>query len=289
MSPSTPLVWLITGTSSGIGRELTLAALRRGDKVIATTRQRSLPQLDDLHKAGADVLELDVTASLSDLEKCAEKAIAIHGRLDVLVNNAGAFLACGATEEITPESTYDQFNVNVFGALNVARAFLPYMRKQKSGIVLWIGSLCGWQGAVALSMYCAVKHAMRGISETMDMEISPLGLRSINIEPGYFRSKLIDPNNRQLYENRIEDYKPMISAMDEIFKSLDGNQPGDTKKLVEIIVDIAKGEGVAAGKQIPRSLQIGTDCYSVLKQDLTERLQILEAWKDVSTSTDLAN
>ncbi|KAF9032266.1 NAD-P-binding protein [Hymenopellis radicata] len=276
---ATPLVWLITGTSSGIGRELAFAALRRGDKVIATGRQRSIGQLEDLRAAGADVVELDVIASLQDLAKTAEKAVAIHGRVNVLVNNAGAFLACGATEEISPEATYDQFNVNIFGALNVARAFLPYMRKQRSGMIVWIGSLCGWQSAIALSMYVAVKHAMRGIAETMDMEISPFGLRSINIEAGYFRSKLIDPNNRRPYENTIEDYKTTMEAMDEIFKSLDGNQPGDTVKLVEIIVDVVKGEGVAEGKTIPRSLQIGTDCYN--------GLEILEAWKDVSTSTDL--
>ncbi|KAF8918439.1 NAD-P-binding protein [Mucidula mucida] len=270
-------------TSSGIGRELAFAALRRGDKVIATGRQRSIRQLEDLRAAGADVLELDVTASLQDLTKTAEKAVAIHGRLDVLVNNAGAFLAVTGR----PEATYDQFNVGIFGALNVARAFLPYMRKQRSGKIVWIGSLCGWQSAIALSMYVAVKHAMRGIAETMDMEISPFGLRSINIEPGYFRSKFIDANNRRPYDNAIEDYKATMEAMNEIFKSLDGNQPGDTVKLVEIIVDVVKGEGVAKGKTIPRSLQIGTDCYNGVKQDLTERLEILEAWKDISTSTDL--
>ncbi len=146
---------------------------------------------------------------------------------------------------------------------------------------------------------------MSGIAETMDMEISPFGLRSINIEPGYFRSKFIDANNRRPYDNAIEDYKATMEAMNEIFKctlqspatsghvlillfsALDGNQPGDTVKLVEIIVDVVKGEGVAKGKTIPRSLQIGTDCYNGVKQDLTERLEILEAWKDISTSTDL--
>ncbi|KAJ7129821.1 NAD-P-binding protein [Mycena crocata] len=225
----------------GIGLELTLAALRRGDKVIATTRQRSLSQLEDLGTAGADTLELDVTSPPAALAECAKKAFAIHG----------AFLACGAAEETS---------VNLFGALNVARAFLPFMRKQKSG---------------------------PGISETMDMELSPLGLRSINFEPGYFRSKFIDPGNRTMYENSIEDYKPMIMEKDELFKSLDGKQPGDTQKLVEIIVDVVKGEGVAEGKKVPCSLQIGPDCYAAVKADLEERLAILDAWKDVSTSTDL--
>ncbi|PBK59326.1 NAD-P-binding protein [Armillaria solidipes] len=281
------LVWIITGTSSGIGRELAFAALRRGDKVIATGRKRSFDKLEELQKAGANTLELDVTASPTELAQCATKAIGIHGRIDVLVNNAGAYLTCGAAEELTPEETYDQFNVNVFGALNVARAFLPYMREQKSGMVVWIGSLCGWQGAAALSMYAGVKHAIRGISESMDMEVSPFGIRSINIEPGYFRTRFIDPNNRSPYVNRIEAYKPTIGAMDNIFTALDGHQRGDTHMLVEIIVDVVKGQGVASGKTIPRSLQIGSDCYDAVKQELTERLQVLESWKDVIIKTDL--
>ncbi|KAG7451856.1 NAD-P-binding protein [Guyanagaster necrorhizus] len=281
------LVWIITGTSSGIGRELAFAALRRGDKVIATGRRRSFDKLDDLRKAGANTLELDVTASPVDLAECARKAIEMHGRIDVLVNNAGSYLTCGAAEELTPEETYDQFNVHLFGALNVARAFLPYMRERKSGMIVWIGSLCGWQGSAALSMYVGVKHAVRGISESMDMEVSPLGIRSINIEPGYFQTKIVDPNNRSPYVDRIEDYRPMIGAINDICTSLDGNQRGDTRMLVEIIVDVVKGQGVASGKVIPRSLQIGPDCYDAVKQDLTERLQVLESWKDVIISTDL--
>lgn len=288
MASSTPLVWVITGTSSGIGRELALAALRRGEKVIATTRARSMPQLDDLKAQGASILELDVTAPLNDLHKVAEKAIAFYGHVDILVNNAGAFLACGATEEISPEDTFSQFNLNLFGSLNVARAFLPHMRKRRTGKVIWIGSLTGWQPTPALSMYAAVKHAMRGISETMDIEVAPLGLRSINIEPGYFRSKLIDPNNRTIYHNTITDYKESMEGMDAIFKSLDGTQPGDSAKLGEAIVDIVKGQGLAAGKTLPRSLQLGDDCYEAVKKELTDRLQVLEEWKEVTTGLNVS-
>ncbi|KAI0293624.1 hypothetical protein B0F90DRAFT_1393384 [Multifurca ochricompacta] len=142
MSSATSLVWLITGTSSGVGRDLTLAALQRGDKVIATARARSIGQLDQLREKGADVLELDVTSPIDKLHEIAKQAVAIHGRVDVLVNNAG-YVLVGAIEENTPQETYDQFNTNVFGGLNVARAFLPYMRQRKSGSVVWIGSLGG--------------------------------------------------------------------------------------------------------------------------------------------------
>ncbi|KAI0651295.1 NAD-P-binding protein [Trametes meyenii] len=284
---SSQLVWLITGTSSGIGRELALAALKRGDKVIATGRKRSLGQVEELKAQGADVLELDVTASLEELKHVANKAVAIHGRVDVVVNNAGSFIAVGALEEITPEETFDQFNVGLFGALNVARAFLPHLRRQRSGQIIWNGSLCGWAGGPALGMYATVKHAMRGLSESLDAEITPFGLRSICIEPGYFRTKLISAGNRAPYENRIEDYRESISKMNDLFLGLDGNQPGDTAKLCELIVDVARGEGFAKGRPIPKSIQIGNDCYGVVKDTLTNTLAILEEWKPAVTATDL--
>ncbi|KAI0634953.1 NAD-P-binding protein [Trametes polyzona] len=285
---SSPLVWLITGTSSGIGRELALAALKRGDKVIATGRRRSLAQVEELKKHGADVLELDVTAPLDELKAVAQKAVDIHGRVDIVVNNAAAWLAVGALEEITPEATLQQFNVGLFGGLNVARAFLPYLRKQRSGMIVWNGSLCGWVGGAALGMYAAVKHAMRGLSESMDAEITPFGLRSICIEPGYFRTKFISEGNRVPYVNKIEDYRESISALNEIFTALDGKQPGDPVKLCELIVDIVKGEGYAKGRPIPKTIQIGNDCYHEVKKAITSTLATLEEWKPVITSTDLA-
>ncbi|KAI0819476.1 NAD-P-binding protein [Trametes gibbosa] len=281
------LVWLITGTSSGIGRELALAALARGDKVIATGRRRSLAQVEELKAHGADILELDVTAPLDELKVIAKKAVAIHGRVDVVVNNAAAWVAVGALEEITPEATLQQFNVGLFGGLNVARAFLPYLRKQRSGMILWNGSLCGWVGGAALGMYAAVKHAMRGLSESMDAETAPFGVRSICIEPGYFRTKFISDGNRTLYENRIEDYRESITALDNIFTALDGKQPGDPVKLCELIVDMVKGEGAAAGKTLPKTIQIGNDCYNEVKAALTSALATLEEWKPIITTTDL--
>ncbi|EIM80691.1 NAD-P-binding protein [Stereum hirsutum FP-91666 SS1] len=267
------LVWFITGTSSGIGYELALAALRRGDRVIATARERSFRQLQadsELKKFDTQVavLKLDVTAPLNELKVCAEKAVGLWGRVDVVVNNAGALIAVGALEEVTPEETFSQFNVLLFGGLNVARAFLPYMRKQRSG--------------EATPTEC--------ISESMDVELSPFGLRSLCIEPGYFRTKAVDPANRAPYVNHIEDYREMIGAKDEIFNKLDGNQLGSTPKLCSLIVDIVRSEGLAAGKPIPRSgsLQIGSDCYEVVKEKCEETLECLEAWKEAITGTDFA-
>ncbi|KAK0499058.1 hypothetical protein EDD18DRAFT_1070799, partial [Armillaria luteobubalina] len=154
------LVWLITGTSTGLGRDLVLAALERGDKIIATARARSLHFLADLKETSAEMLELDVTAPPDDLKKVADKAVAIYGRVDVLVNNAG-YILVGAPEESTPEETFDQFNTDVFGALNVTRAFLPHMRARRTGTFVWLGSIGGWRAVPNAGLYSTTKWALR--------------------------------------------------------------------------------------------------------------------------------
>ncbi|RDB30241.1 hypothetical protein Hypma_007082 [Hypsizygus marmoreus] len=302
---SSQLVWLITGTSTGLGRDLTLAALKRGDKVIATGRARSLSKLDDLKAHGADVLELDVTSPLEALHETAKKAAAIHGRIDVVVNNAG-YILVGAIEENTPEESFDQFkyvfeivhvdpnapdpalSTNVFGALNVSRAFLPYLRAQKSGTVIFFGSVGGWRSVPNAGLYAATKFALRGISTTLHDEISPLGLRSVVIEFGYFRTTFLAADHRTLQVSRIVDYKPMTDKVNAALEAYNGKQPGDPLKGVEVVVDVVRGEGVAAGKAFPTVLNLGTDCYDVVKSECEATLARLEDWKEVTTSTDFA-
>ncbi|KZV99687.1 NAD(P)-binding protein [Exidia glandulosa HHB12029] len=282
------LVWVITGTSSGIGRELAIMALKRGDKVVATGRARSLAKVAELKAYGADILELDVTSPLEELRTIAENAVALYGRVDVVVNNAGSFIAVGALEEISPKETLAQFNVGLFGALNIARAFLPYLRAQRCGQIIWIGSLTGWVGGPLCGMYAAVKHAMRGLSESLDDEIAPFGVRSICIEPGFFRTELIADGNRAPYESRIADYRERFLAVNDVFLGLSGKQPGDTVKLCALIVDIVKGEGFATGRRIPRTIQIGNDCYHSVKTALSTSLATLEEWKPVIITTDIS-
>ncbi|KAI0045390.1 short chain dehydrogenase [Auriscalpium vulgare] len=279
------LVWLITGCSSGIGRDLTLAALKRGDKVIATGRTRSLARLDDLKAAGADVLELDVTAPLDTLHEVAKKAIALHGHVDVLVNNAGYALV-GAIEENTPEETYAQFNTNVFGGLNVARAFLPYMRARRTGTVIWLGSIAGWRTLASCGLYAATKAVNRSISEALNHEISPLGLRSICVEPGFFRTAFLAEGQVAPYISRIDDYKEVTAATDALFTGANGRQPGDPKKLVALVVDFVRGEGAAAGRPLPPVLHLGSDTMYVTREVCGETVQRIDEWKDVFASTD---
>ncbi|KIJ45977.1 hypothetical protein M422DRAFT_29420 [Sphaerobolus stellatus SS14] len=277
------LVWLITGTSTGFGRELTLAALQKGDKVIAMAR--SLSKIKDLEEAGANILEFDVTWPLEKLHETAKQAIAFHGHVDVLVNNA-AYLAVGALEENTPEETYQQFNTNIFGALNVSRAILPYMRSRRTGTIVWIGSLAGWQGIADSGLYCATKHAVRGLSLSLNLEIAPLGLRSINFDPGAFRTALLSEGHRPPYNPRIEDYKEITEKRNEFLKAFNNNQPGDAKKFVQVMLDVIRGEGVAQGREIPDNLPLGTDCLTVVKQSLAKTNKVIADWEDVIKSTD---
>ncbi|KAF9461445.1 hypothetical protein BDZ94DRAFT_1167682 [Collybia nuda] len=281
------LVWLITGTSTGLGLSLTLAALKRGDKVIATSRARSLSNFDDLKAQGADTLELDVTAPLSKLQEIAKKAVEIHGRIDVVVNNAG-YILVGPIEENTPEETLDQFNTNVFGALNVTRAFLPYMRERKTGTFIFMGSIGGWRGAPNVGLYATTKLAVRGISETLHAEISPLGLRSICFDFGYFRTSFLTSDHRAPVVSRIPDYKPIVEKSEAALQAYNGKQPGDPLKGVEVMLDVVRGEGVAVGKSFPISLSLGSDCFGVVKASSEATLARLHEWEEVTKSTDFA-
>ncbi|KAI0036060.1 hypothetical protein K488DRAFT_76242 [Vararia minispora EC-137] len=282
MSPQ--LVWLITGTSSGFGHDLALAALKRGEKVIATARAKSIGQLDELRAKGADVLELDVTASLEDLRVVAQKAIALHGHVDVVVNNAG-YGGIGVVEETTPEDTFRQFNTNVFGALNVARAFLAHMRERKAGTIAWIGSYAGWFSPKGASLYSASKHALRAISQSLDEETKGFGVRSIIFEPGYFRTKFITAMDAPRMP-RIEAYVSDFTKMQEMLAAYDGNQPGNPAKAADTILDIVRGEGVAAGRDMPDAIPLGTDALEGIKDILKRRLAVVEEWEQVSRSTD---
>ncbi|CAA7268709.1 unnamed protein product [Cyclocybe aegerita] len=279
------LVWLITGTTSGLGRELALEALKRGDKVIATGRARSMAKLADLQAKGADVVELDVISPLESLQEAAKKAAAIHGRIDVLVNSAG-YIMFGAMEENTPQETLDQFNTNVFGAINVTRAVLPYMREKKTGTIVFAGSIVGWESYPFAGIYAASKWALRGISETLHDEISPLGLRSICVDFGYFRTALLESDRRVTKPTAIADYREAVEQFEVFIQSVNGKQPGNPLKGVEVVADVVRGEGSAAGKPFPKGLALGTDCYNTAKKATEEAAKRLEEWKEVSFSTD---
>jgi len=187
----------------------------------------------------------------------------------------------------SPEETQKQFDVNVFGALNVTRAFLARMRERKSGLILWVGSVHGWTTGPGFSLYSASKHAVRAFADSLDEEISPFGLRSINVELGYFHSNILTTSNCPPLSPRIVDYAHFREGFEAAVRAMDGNQPGDTVKAAERMVGIAHGEGVVKGKKIPSTIGFGSDYHSMVKDFIDKTSQRLEEWEAMAKSTDL--
>ncbi|TFY74094.1 hypothetical protein EWM64_g9918, partial [Hericium alpestre] len=182
--------------------------------------------------------------------------------------------------------TYDQFNTNVFGGLNMNRAFLPYMRARKTGTVVWLGSIAGWISLVNAGLYTASKAATRLISMTLNDELAPIGLRSMVFEFGYFRTEFLSATQRTPFVSRITDYQEVCGAADAEFKAADGHQPGDPVKGIAVMADFIRGEGVAKDKKVPTIVHLGTDTFNSVTETCKETLQRINEWKDVFVSTD---
>ncbi|KAK5048478.1 hypothetical protein LTR84_005568 [Exophiala bonariae] len=281
---ATPKVWFITGTSSGFGKEFARQALDRGDKVIATAR--TISRLQDLKQAGADILTLDVTTSPDDIKKVAEEAFNLYGRIDYLINNAG-YALIGGIEETTHEDAQVQFATNVFGLLNVTRAFLPYFRAQRSGVIANLSSIGGWNGSPGVGLYCASKWAVSGISETLSNELAEFNIKVCCVEPGYFRSSFLNPGNKISRDtsNVIEDYEgTAVRRGEELLVNADNKQKGDPKKGVKVMIDVLTG---ATGKEVPMRLALGSDAYVVIRGKCEATIKLLDDWKDITTPTDV--
>ncbi|HEY9664044.1 MAG TPA: SDR family oxidoreductase [Allocoleopsis sp.] len=269
-------VWFITGCSSGFGRALTKAVLERGDSVVATARQ---PQrLEDLATQFGTrilILPLDITQS-TDIQVAVQQAINTFGRIDVLVNNAG-YGVFGAVEEVNDQDVRQQFETNVYGALNVTRAVLPHLRRQRSGHILNISSSGGFVGFAGAGIYCASKFALEGWSEALAKEVAPLGIHVTIVEPGAFRTafngKLISP------QQAIDDYAGTSAQMLEWLRQIDGQQPGDPKKAAVAMIQAVNHPNP------PLRLVLGADTLEVIHAKLEAVAADLDAWKNISINT----
>ncbi|KAF2729578.1 NAD(P)-binding protein [Polyplosphaeria fusca] len=277
------LVWLVTGCSSGFGEQFVHSILARGDKVIATARRPET--LQGLEKAGASVLPLDITSSQRSISATINQAIEILSQIDVLINNAGFFRA-GTWEDLEHEDWLAQFDTNVFGTIKTTKALLPHFRQRKSGTNVFISSLSGWIGHPICSPYAGSKFALEGIVEGLWRETASLGIRTLLIEPGRFRTKFLSDGNRKGEESAISDYSFLSSAVLGGIAKEDQAQPGDPVKLVEIIVDLVRKEGVAQDKEVPFRVPLGIDSYDAIKEKCEETLKMLEEWKGVIQSTN---
>ncbi|KAH8901299.1 NAD(P)-binding protein [Thozetella sp. PMI_491] len=283
-----PLVWLITGCSSGFGEQFVHSALARGDKVIATGRKVA-ERLKHLETTGAAIVDLDVTLPENEIKQIIERAAKIYGRIDVLVNNAG--ISSFATfEELDNDGYRKVFDVNYFGTLAVTRAVLPHMRKQGSGTVVIVGSQYGWWLPPNITAYGGTKFALEGLAHGLQVELAPFGIRTVLFEPGFFQTEMSSPGHILMAapSNELEAYAPLRQAAAEIAMKVNGNNPGDPKKGVELMVDVIRGEGCAAGRKFPSRLPIGADAVHTVETKCKEMLKLVETWKAdvVNTNRD---
>lgn len=270
-------VWLITGSSRGLGRCLAEAVLAAGYRVVATARQPE--QLADLAvKYGDQVLPvaLDVTNAAA-AHAAVQAAVDFYGRIDVVVNNAG--YASIAPIEDMPEAVFRaQIETNFFGVVNVTRAALPHFRKQRSGRFLQISSIGGRRGTVGLGAYQSAKFALEGFSEVLAKETRPLGIKVTIVEPGGMRT---DWSGASMTVADIqEDYRSTVGEVADYLREYAGQEPGDPRKAAQTIFHIAGLE------EPPLRLLLGTDAVYLAGIAAADRAAEDERWKDLSTSTD---
>lgn len=234
-------VWFVTGAGSGIGAATVRAAIKAGDRVVATGRNT-----DKLSSALADVAgdnlllqRLDVTKE-SEAQIAADVAMATFGRIDVLVNNAGYSLL-GNFEEMTVDQIERQFRPNFWGVVYVMRAVLPVMRKQCAGHIINISSVAGVVGQGACAAYGATKFAVEGLSLSVAQEVEKFGIKFTVVEPGFFRTGLLDPKSVEWSKGHIEDYGPS-GNIEAAWSSYNGTQTNDPSKLGRALVQIAAME-----------------------------------------------
>jgi NAD(P)-dependent dehydrogenase (short-subunit alcohol dehydrogenase family) len=272
-------VWFITGASKGLGLELAKKLLAEGYKVAATSRSEEA-LIKVLGNASENFLPLEM--DLVD-EKSVKNAIEItvsHFKtIDVLVNNAGYGLL-GALEELTDAEARKNYEVNVFGLLNVIRNTMPYMRANKSGHIFNISSVGGYYGEFpGWGIYCSTKFAVAGLTESLAAEVKSFGIHATIVYPGYFRTDFLKDSSLLLPQNPIADYKEVRESENAHKDSINENQPGDPEKLADALIKMSHEENPAL------HLFLGEDAYTMANQKIASVQAQLEQWKAVSVST----
>jgi NAD(P)-dependent dehydrogenase (short-subunit alcohol dehydrogenase family) len=268
--------WFITGAGRGMGVDFVKAALAPGHNVVATGRNpeavaKALGQADNLL-----VVKLDVT-STQEAEAAVMAAVDRFRGIDVLVNNAASFEA-GFFEELTPEQIERQLAVSLIGPMNVTRAVLPVMRKQRSGHVVTISSLAGLVGFEYNTAYAASKFGVDGWMESLAPEVAPFGIHTTVVNPGFFRTELLTEESTNYAPATIEDYAERNEALRGLYGSMHGKQPGDPAKLARALLTIVDEE------QPPFRFIAGADAIAQAEQKLAERQRQIDACRDLSTS-----
>jgi len=269
-------IWFVTGAGRGMGVDIVKAALAAGHAVVATGRNtgavaRAVGSANNLL-----VVKLDVT-SPDDAKAAVSAAVKHFGRIDVLVNNAGNFYA-GFFEEIPPEDFRAQVETNFFGTVNVTRAVLPVMRAQRQGLIVTISSTGGVVGQAFVSAYSAAKFAVEGWMESLAPEIAPFGIRTMLVEPGFFRTELLTDESTKWPKASITDYADTTRETVAAWKKMNGLQGGDPAKLAEALVQLA------SQAETPMRWPAGADAVETLEKKANELLAQASAHRALSSS-----
>jgi NAD(P)-dependent dehydrogenase (short-subunit alcohol dehydrogenase family) len=262
-------VWLVTGSARGLGRKIVEAALAAGEQVVATARNpRDLADLVERYGEQVRAVPLDV-ADFAAARAAVQATVDAFGRLDVLVNNAG-FGHLAPFEQASEDDFRAQIDTNFYGVVNVTRAALPILRKQRSGHIIQISSVGGRLGMPGFSAYQSAKWAVGGFTEVLSKEVAPFGVKVTALEPGSMKTEV------------LEDYAPSVGAIITLLGQFAGNETSDPAKVAQIVLKLAYHE------QPPEHLLLGSDALHYFGEADKARNASAAAWREVSVSTDFA-
>ncbi|MEK8132044.1 SDR family NAD(P)-dependent oxidoreductase [Paenibacillus filicis] len=267
-------VWLITGTSTGFGRQFVEQLASTGDQIVATARNvEAIADLKELAPDRIHIAPLDVT-NKEQIQAAVQEAVDTFGRIDIVVNNAGYGLF-GMLEEYTDEQIRHQFDVNVFGTLDVIRATLPIFKQQQSGHYVNVSSIFGVWAVPAFSLYAASKFAVEGFSEAMAAELAAFGIKTTIVQPGVFQTEFMGTSRM------LSDTKPEYASVYEAFdKSYDSLKKGDQAKAVEAMIAMINSENP------PLHFPVGSMATYGIRNALGKRVDEVVAWEKVSLLAD---
>jgi NAD(P)-dependent dehydrogenase (short-subunit alcohol dehydrogenase family) len=271
-------IWLITGAGRGMGVDIAKAALAAGYEVVATGRNTAKVAEALGNSANLLVVKLDITKP-ADAESAVQATLDKFGRVDVLVNNAANFYA-GFFEELTPEQMERQLSTSLIGPMNVTRAILPVMRKQRSGLIITISSTAGLTGFEFGTAYAASKFGLEGWMQSLQAEVEPFGINTITVNPGFFRTELLTEESTNFAERTIDDYNERRAKQMEFWKGYNGQQSGDPAKLAQALITIsgqdkpplrfmAGADAVETAEKVAATLQQQTAAYRELSSSLS--------------------
>jgi NAD(P)-dependent dehydrogenase (short-subunit alcohol dehydrogenase family) len=269
-------VWFITGAGRGMGVDIAKAALNAGHKVVATGRNTDKMAEALGNSVNLLIVKLDITRR-ADAVSAVKAAVDKFDRIDVLVNNAANFYA-GFFEELTPEQMEQQISTSLLGPMNVTRAVLPVMRKQRSGLIITISSTAGLIGFEFGTAYAASKFGLEGWMQSLQAEIELFGIDSITVNPGFFRTELLTEESTNFAELAIEDYNERRTKQMEFWKGYNGQQSGDPAKLAQALITISSQE------KPPRRFIAGADAVRTAEQVAATLQQQTDAYRELSSS-----